>query len=103
MIFDQEGKERAKKLITSILKMDIGQYNAKTNNCRNFVKKAFGKLKNEPECNECDQVKFEREMKQIEAEDQDKIETLRSVGLGVGVGGTLAGVAIVTAKLLLRQ
>ena len=102
MIFDQEGKERAKKLITSILEMDIGQYNAKTNNCRNFVKKAFGKLRKEPECNESDQVEFERQMKQIEADDQDKVETVRNVGLGIGVGGILAWVAIVTAKLVLR-
>ena len=103
VIFDQEGKERAKKLITSILEMDIGQYNAKTNNCRNFVKKAFGKLRNEPECNESDQVKFERKMKQIEADDQDKIETLKNIGLGVGVGGILVGVAMGTAKLVLKQ
>ena len=71
--------------------MDIGQYNAKRNKCRNFVKKAFEILRNEPECSKIIQIGFNQKMKEIEDEDKEKVEKGRlAIIFGVLLTSALA-------------
>ena len=100
-ICDDEAKERAKKLISSILDMNIGKYNAKTNNCRHFIKKAFEILKQEPECSESNQIEFNQKMEDIEKKDQKKVKKGKLATAFTVAGTVVVTAAAVTAEILL--
>ena len=93
-ICDKEAKERATKLITSILEMNIGEYNVKTNNCRHFIKRAFKILKKEPECIESNQIEFDQKMEDIQKKDQEKFKMGNIAAAGAG-GVLLTAAAVV--------
>ena len=62
----ERNKKRAKDLIRKILKINMGTYNVKTNNCRHFVMKAFREvLEKEPESQEEDKAKFLKEIESV--------------------------------------
>ena len=102
MIDDDAGKDKARRLIKSILEMDKGDYHILFNNCRDFVKKVFELLRKEPECSEYDEIKFEEEMKKITEEDQEKVQNIRNIEGRVGIGAALVATAFAVGKLFYK-
>ena len=74
-IHNETYRSRVRKLIGDVLNIEMGDYHAKNNNCRHFVKKVFNLLKEEPECKEEDKRTFTKEMQDLVKEDQDKVST----------------------------
>ena len=91
-ISDRKAKDRAIKLVRPLLEIKMGKYHAKNNNCRHYIKKVFEILKKEPECEENYKREFEKQMADIENEDQQKLDDFISSSIKV-----LAGVGIAVA------
>lgn len=100
-INNEESKERARNLVLSILNIKMGSYNAKTNNCRTFVREAFEIIKKEPECSDIMKEKFEEEMTKIEKEDEEKIKKGKDIAyatVGVVAAGTATAAVVNKVK-----
>ena len=61
-ISDKQTKERAKQLLRRLLGINMGEYHAKTNNCRHDIRRVFQILAKEPECDEISKADFEEKM-----------------------------------------
>ena len=87
-------KERASCLILDLLRIEMGQYHAKKNNCRAFIRQAMKILGNEPEFTDINRENFENEITALESEDDKKVHTAKVVaGVGLGLGLIAAGAA----------
>ena len=94
-ISDRNAKDRAVELVSRLFQIEMGKYHAKNNNCRHYIKKVFEILK---ECEENYKREFEKQMADIENEDQQKLDDFISLSIkvlaGVGIAVTVAVAAI---------
>ena len=97
-ISNTNAKDRAKLLVSRLLRIKMGKYHAKNNNCHHYNKRVFEILKEEPECKENYKIEFEKQMADIENEDQEKVDDFisssKKVLAGVGIAVTVAAAAI---------
>ena len=85
-ISDKQTKERAKQLLRRLLGINMGEYHAKTNNCRYYIRRVYQILAKEPECDEISKINFEEKMAKIEQEDKEKVDdALTTAMAGTGI------------------
>ena len=100
VISDEQTKERAKQLLRRLLGINMGEYHAKTKNCRHYIRRVFQILAEEPECDEISKTDFEEKMTEIEQEDKEKVDdaltkAMKGIDIfAVGVAGIIGGLLL---------
>ena len=92
-------KKRASDLIIDLLRIKMGPYHGKTNNCRHFIKRAFEILEKEQECAAEIREKFENDITASENDDDKTVEAVKLAdGIGFGVFATAGTLSILAAQ-----
>ena len=92
-------KKRASDLIIDLLRIKMGPYHAKTNNCRHFIKRAFEILEKEHKCAAEIREKFENNITALENDDDKTVEAVKlAAGIGLDVFATAGTLGILAAQ-----